>query len=164
MDIVKKDEHGEDRLARIERDILEIRAAVDRILRFVGPAATASVGVTVTLPSGQTQSGDQVAQLTDLQSVTFSLAPVDSKGQPSTIDPTKTVLAPDNAAVATVTVNPDGVTGTIVGLTVGSTQLTGSVTDATDPADVVAIAPISIAVVSSATATVGVNLGTPFAT
>lgn len=161
---IQADEKQElSQLDRLEKKVDGLVVAIARVLSLVGPGPTASVSVVLTLPSGQTQTGDEMAQIKDTQQITFSLTPVDSKGQPSTVDPTKTTLTPDNAAVASVVVNPDGISGTIVAGTVGSTQITGSVTDANNPADVVAISPISLTVVAGDTATVAVNLGDPTA-
>jgi len=161
FDLQGSEKQDQVRLQRIEDKVDALQVAANKILALVGPGPTAKVDVELTLPSGQIITGDEMAQIKDNQKITFSLAPVDAKGQPSTIDPTKTALTPDNPAVASVTINPDGVSGTIVAGAVGATQLTGSVTDANNPADVVAISPISITVVAGDTATVAVNLGEP---
>ncbi len=161
LNIQGSEQQEKTQLDRIEKKVDDLAIAVQKVLSLVGPGPTTSVSVELTLPSGQTQSGDDMAQIKDNQKITFALAPVDAKGQPSAVDPTKTTLVPDNPAVASVTINEDGLSGTIVGGTVGSTQLTGSVTDASNPVDVVAISPISLTVVAGDTATVAVNLGDP---
>lgn len=138
------------------------RLILAQILAAVTPAPTASVVITFTV-GGQTFEGVSKLQLTDTQQATFTLAPEDAKKNASSIDPTKTTLTSDTPGVATVTMNPDGLSGTVIAGSIGSAQLTGSVTDANDPADVVPIGPVTITVVAGDTASVGVNFGTPTA-
>ncbi len=60
---------------------------------------------------------------------------------------------------ATLTPGADGLTCNVKGATVGSGQISGSVTDATDPTDVIQFTPLHLDVIGSATATIDVTTG-----
>lgn len=118
----------DERLARLEDDMARILAAVE-------PLPVASVEFTVYF-EGQTTEGATHMQLKDTQQFDFTLSGKDAKGGTANIDGTKTTATVDDPTVATVTLNPDGLGGTIVAGLTGKTQLQVSVTDAVNTGDV----------------------------
>ncbi len=121
------------------------------------PEGTASIDRVVVF-KGQTVEGDSLV-IKDNEQFDITLAnPKDAKGQPSAIDPTKTTFVIDNP-YAILTPGADGLTCNVKGATVGSGQISGSVTDATDPTDVIQFTPLHLDVIGSATATIDVTTG-----
>jgi len=97
----------------------------------------------------------------DTQLVPFTIAVTDAQGKPSNIDPSKTVITADKPDVAIVTINPDGLSGTVKAGTTGTANLTGSVTDAGNPNDTIQLTIDSVQVVPGDTTAAIVNFGAP---
>jgi hypothetical protein len=134
---------------------------LDRILRAVEPLPVARIEFDVVM-EGQTLTGVTSMQLRDNEKFAITLAPVDAKGAPSTIDPSKTTFSIDNPALATLTAGADGLSCEVVAGTVGTGQITASVTDANNPNDAVT-GTLQLTVVAGDTATLALNTTEPAA-
>lgn len=109
--------------------------------------------------NGATLEGVDQLQIKDNEQFDITLAnPKDAKGQPSTIDPSKTVFQIDNP-FAVLTPAADGLTCNVKGAAVGSAQISGSVIDANNPADVVLFTPLHLDVIAGDTVTIDVTTG-----
>lgn len=139
--------------------IANVEDILNKLLVLVElPPTTASIDRIVTF-RGQILEGVDTLQIKDDEQFDITLAnPKDAKGQPSTIDPSKTVFNIDNP-FATLTPGTDGLSCNVKGATVGSAQISGSVTDANNPADVVPFTPLHLDVIASDTVTIDVTTG-----
>lgn len=146
-------------LKAIAQEQIAQRAILEKILAAVVPGPIAEIRFTVSL-DGQITEGATHVQLKDTEQFDFTLSPVDAKGSPSSIDPTKTTATTDDPTVAAVTLNLDGLSGTVVAGKSGSTQLKVSVTDANNASDTVS-GTLSITVVSGDTATLAIGTSAP---
>ena len=147
------------RCNQLDNELAAQRVIIEKILAAVVPGPTVSFGFTINV-DGQITEGATTVQIKDTQQFGFTLAPVDAKGSPSTIDPTKTTAKTDDPSIASVTLNPDGLSGEVVAGKAGSTQLTVTVTDANNPSDTIT-GTLAIVVVGGDTATITVNTSAP---
>lgn len=108
---------------------------LDQILAMLVPAPIAEIVIDVYLESGEIIQGAKHVQLKDNQKFDFTLGGKDAKGAAGNVDGSKSVVSIDDTAVATVTLNPDGLGGTVVAGLTGSTQMQVSITDAVNPGD-----------------------------
>jgi hypothetical protein len=99
--------------------------------------------------------GNGMAQITDLQQYTVSVAEADSKGQPVTGDNLSWTI--DNPGVATITPSADGYSALIVGVADGTANYTVSDNTVNPPLT----GSGSVTVVSSAATSLVVNEGAP---
>lgn len=102
-----------------------------------------------------TLKGPLMAQITDLQQFTASVAEADSKNQPVTGD--NLAWSIDNPAVATVTPSADGYSAVIAGVADGTATYT--VTDSTVTPPLTGSGTVTV--VSSAATSLVINEGTP---
>lgn len=96
--------------------------------------------------------------LPDDQHDVYTVGFVDKKGQPVTTFPAPPVWSSSNPAVATVAAAPDGFSGDVVAVGVGTTQI--SVT-ATNPDGTTAVALDDVTVVAGDAVTATLTAGTP---
>lgn len=146
-------------LDEIKNEQAQQRSLLEKLLAAVTPGPTASAVVTF-YKDGQPIEGRNMV-LKDNEQVTFTISPTDAKGQPSNIDPAKTVVTADRPDVAIITLNPDGLSGTVKAGAIGAAQLTGSVTDLNNPNDTIQLTIDAIQVVPGDTANVVVNFSQP---
>jgi len=148
------------KLAALQETTAQILTIVQQILTAVTPLPASRLIITISTPDGQIKENPSMTQITDVQSITFTLAAQDAKGQPAALDGTKTTASIDNTGVATVTLDPSGLSGTVTAVGVGTANLSISVTDATVATDVLT-GSAAITVVAGAAATVNITFGTP---
>ena len=141
-------------------EILAQRAILEEILSWVKPSPTYSIDRLIVF-RGQTLEGVDILQIKDNEQFDITLAnPKDAKGQPSTIDPSKTIFKIDNPfATLGLTEGADGLTCNVKGAAVGSAQISGSVEDANNPGDVVLFTPLHLDVIAGDTVTIDVTTG-----
>lgn len=146
---------------RIRVEHINQREMLERILAAIEPGPTAEISFQVSM-GGQIIEGATEMQLKDSEKFDITLSPIDAKGAPSSIDPTKTTGSTDDTTVATVTMGADGLSGTVTALKPGKTQLQVSVTDANNPDDVVK-GSLDIEVLAGDTATIAIGTSAPVA-
>ena len=148
-----------DGISDIKTEQAKQRLILEQILAAITPGPTANAVVAFYL-DGQPLEGKNMI-IKDSQQVAFTITVTDAQGKPSSIDPTKTVITADKPDVAIVTINPDGLGGTVKAGTTGTAALTGSVTDANNPTDTITLTIDSIQVVAGDTTAAIVNFGAP---
>ena len=146
-------------LERIQREQLSqradtaiIREDVERLLQILIPGPTVSAVIVLYNSDGSVKTG--ALKMNDSTPVDFKITVKDKAGNPSNIDPTKTVVSPSDTSLVVVTINPDGLSGTVTPLgPLGTFTLSGSVSD--DPTDGSDGGTISIASTAPITITAG---------
>lgn len=123
------------RFDRIDAELKAQDEKLDQILAMLVPAPIAEIVIDVYLESGEIIQGAKHVQLKDNQKFDFTLGGKDAKGAAANIDGAKSAVSMDDTGVATVTLNPDGLGGTVVAGLTGSTQMQVSITDAVNPGD-----------------------------
>lgn len=131
---------------------------------MAGPATLLVTFATVTYLQGPDPGpgtptllkGPNMAQLTDTQQVTLSVAEADSKGNPVTGDSLAWVS--DTPSVVALTPSADGYSALAVAAAVGTANITVTDSSVTPP---LVSTPVQLVVVGGEATTLTVNVGTP---
>jgi hypothetical protein len=131
---------------------------------MAGPASLIVTFATATYRQGPApgpgtptiMKGPNMAQLTDTEQVTLSVAEADSKGNPVTGDSLTWVS--DAPAVVALTPSADGYSALAVAAAVGTANITVTDSSVTPP---LVSTPVQIVVVGGTATTLTVNVGTP---
>lgn len=112
-----------DRLQLLEDDLIDQGKTLDQILNLLLLPAADHFVFSVTVEGQPTVEGATTMKLTDSQNAVLTIAPVDKKGAPATLDGVP-VWASSDETIATVAADPGGLTATLTAVRPGTCGVT----------------------------------------